>query len=106
MATIPPTDQWKGHTGSMHLSQSVKDMGDAADLITREGTDVWDWFRTWKPAEGQGYAWASHPYISLLVAHPLVERSGHSGASCAVCMRQLQFISANGFAAWQELEEN
>jgi hypothetical protein len=100
MATIPPTKQWRSG-GEHFMSQAIKNMGDAADQITNEGVDLWKWFRDWKPAKDEGYMWSSHPNIQLLAGHVLVKESGHSGASCAICMRQLRIIATNGFEQWE-----
>ena len=100
--TIPPQSDWKYPD---LFDTSIKDMSDAVDDISNNGTpDIWTWFATWKPEHGKGYFSSNHTNIDLITSHPNTEKNtGHSGASMACCMRQLQLIAINGFEQWLEI---
>lgn len=102
--TVPPTDEWQGKLGRAYLSRSIKNMGDAADELTSEGDNIIGWFMDYDPPKGEGFMWCEHTCKKKLMNHRLVKLDGHTGASMAICMRQLQFIVRNGFAKWQERE--
>ena len=99
---VPDVEEWGSVRQSSGLATEIKNMCDAADALASEGTDIWDWFRNWSPPPGKGYMWCDHPCKDKLLQHPTVNLSSHSGASLAMCMRQVQAIAKVGFWNWNK----
>lgn len=49
-----------------------------------------NWLKDYTPDPRMGFMWSSHPNIFRI--HSLVEDDGHSGASFALCLRNVQKI--------------
>ena len=50
--------------------------------------------------EGKSFMFDAPEAVDKLDAHPLVDKYGHSGASFAFCLRNVQFIARNGIDAY------
>ena len=47
---------------------------------------------------GKSFMFHAPEAVDMLDTHPLVDKYGHSGASFALCLRNVQFIANNGTA--------
>jgi len=59
--------------------------------------EAWDWVKE-DPGEG-GFMFSTSPTLAKICAH-MDDRVGHSGASFAMCMRQMQHLARIGWDAW------
>jgi hypothetical protein len=71
---------------------------DAYQAITQ--CDLWDWLRSYIPAEGRGFMLANEPELEQI--QKAMTYTGHSGASYATTMRAMHAIArANGWDAYK-----
>lgn len=65
--------------------------------------ELWDWMRTFTPAQNEGFMWSSHPNINKIVKkmESLPNPPGHSGSSFAFTMRALEYIAKNGIDSYK-----
>ena len=96
--TVVPLDKSAWPTG--YQGDTLRLM---AASITR--LELWDWFRTERPPENQGYSWWNHPNINK-ISNNLQDDQGnfdnpHTGASFACSMRNMQVIAKEGFLKWK-----
>ncbi len=68
----------------------LKNMYDAISRL-----NLWDWLMNYTPEEGKGFMFSNSPEITAI--GQATEADGHSGASFAVCMRQMEFIAKHGW---------
>lgn len=59
--------------------------------------NLWSWVATFNPKENEGFMWSDAPEINQIGRHPKVESDGHSGASFAWCMRNMEIIIKKGW---------
>ena len=76
-----------------HWGKSLKN---AYNTITIN--NLWDFFKTECPPNGKGYLYWEHPNINKIGY--LLSMDGHSGASFAICMRNMEYIAKNGWSAY------
>jgi hypothetical protein len=65
--------------------------------------NMWDFFQEFKPEEGKGFMFSSHPKLTQLGNY--IENTyhvGHSGASWGCSMRIVQFIANNGITKYRQ----
>ncbi len=74
----------------------LKNMYDAISRL-----NLWDWLSHFTPEAGKGFMFSSNPEITAI--GQAIEADGHSGASFAICMRQMEFIAKQG---WIEYYRN
>jgi hypothetical protein len=60
-------------------------------------SEMWDWLKTYEPEEYKGFMFSTHPNLNKIGNNMY---GGHSGASYAWTMRQLEYIAKNGFEAF------
>ena len=60
--------------------------------------ELWDWMKTFKPDEGNGFMFTTHPNINIISDD--VHSDGHSGTTFALAMRIMQDIAINGFSKY------
>lgn len=61
---------------------------------------LWDTIRDF---DGKSFMFHAPEAVNKLDTHPLVDKYGHSGASFAFCLRNIQFIAKNGVDAFNTL---
>jgi hypothetical protein len=59
--------------------------------------NLWEWLRTFTPKENEGFMWSRAPEINQIGSHPKVDSDGHSGASFAWTMRNMEVIAKRGW---------
>jgi hypothetical protein len=62
-------------------------------IKTIEGLQMWDFLKTYEPPEERGFMFDSNPIVKTLMNNINLDYPGHSGASLAETMRQLQYIA-------------
>jgi hypothetical protein len=85
---IPQFGDFTGHTDK-HM---LKNMCDAISEL-----NLWGWLSTFTPNEKEGFMWSNASEINQIGRHSKVEADGHSGASFAWCMRNMEIIAKNGW---------
>jgi hypothetical protein len=60
--------------------------------------ELWQWMNMYTPDDNSGFIWSNHPNMNRIIQkmESLADAPGHSGASFAVTMRQLEYIAKNG----------
>ena len=74
---------------------------EAAEAVTK--LDLWGFYSTFTPAEGKGFMW-DNPHMNAIMNE--IERNGgtgHSGASFAFTMYQIESIAKNGLDGYKKL---
>ena len=95
---IPDIDQWKDvKLLGVDFRTELKDM---ADTVTK--LDLWDWFRYENPPPKSGYMFWSHENKRKISEG--ISCKGHSGASFATAMRNMQYIAKFGFEKWNSIK--
>jgi hypothetical protein len=79
---------FKGHSEEKML----KNMYEAIDELK-----LWDWLSTFTPEKKDGFMWSPASEISQIGNHPKVNSDGHTGASFAWCMRNMEVIAKKGW---------
>jgi hypothetical protein len=85
---VPSFGNFTGHTDAVMLSNMC-------EAITE--LNLWDWLRTFTPKENEGFMWSRSPEINQIASHPKVDSDGHSGASFAWTMRNMEVIAKRGW---------
>jgi hypothetical protein len=49
-----------------------------------------------KPNVNEGYAFTKLDWVHQIGDHPLIQNDGHTGATFAMCMRNMEYIAKNG----------
>lgn len=80
---------------SDYFATSLHEM---ADTITR--LELWNWFQTENPPQGEGYCWWEHENIKKISNN--LPNNDHTGYSFSCAMRNMQYIAKNGFIAWKK----
>jgi hypothetical protein len=89
----------------MDLSRCIS-MDEDSKMLIKDGinavtaADMWDWLKTYEPEKTEGFMFSRHPNLDKIGKNMY---DGHSGASCAWTMRQLEYIAKNGFEAFVTL---
>jgi len=89
----------------MDLSRCIS-MDEDSKMMIKDGinavtvTEMWDWLKTYEPEKSEGFMFSSHPNLNKIGNNMY---GGHSGASYAWTMRQLEYIAKNGFEAFVTL---
>lgn len=55
---------------------------------------LWDWVKTFEPKENEGFMFTDHPNLDKITNNL---KYGHSGASFAWCVRNMQSIARKGW---------
>jgi hypothetical protein len=63
--------------------------------------NMWDWLKMYEPPADKGFMWDNHPNISIISSK--LEHDGHSGASFAWTLRNIQFVAQNGWDKYCEV---
>ena len=77
---------------NVYDKNDVEMLRDAYDAITQ--CNLWDWMRTYEPEEGRGFMFSRDPNLDAI--NDAMKYTGHSGASYALVMRQMQAIAKAG----------
>lgn len=93
--TTPPENEWP--LVKVYGSDFRSDLKDMADTVTR--LELWEWFRTESPPEGQGYMFWGHDNVNKISSG--LDDNRHSGATFGYAMRCMQCIAKNGFDKWK-----
>jgi hypothetical protein len=92
----------------MDLSRCIS-MDEDSKMMIKDGinavtvTEMWDWLKIYEPEKSEGFMFSSHPNLDKIGNNMY---GGHSGASYAWTMRQLEYIAKNGFEAFVTLWNN
>ena len=62
---------------------------------------LWEFVREFNDIHG--FIYSRDPRVDQIGRHPLVDTHGHSGASFAFCLRNVQYIAKNGVNAFNEM---
>ena len=93
---IPDIDKWKEiKYYNKNFTPELKDM---TDTVTK--LDLWDWFRYENPPSKMGYMFWNNENIKKISNS--ISCKGHSGASFACALRNMQFIAKFGFDEWNK----
>jgi hypothetical protein len=57
---------------------------------------LWNWLSEYFPEEKKGFMFSSAPEIQEIIHHD-PNASIHSGASFAICLREMEYIAKNGW---------
>ena len=60
--------------------------------------DMWDFFKHANPPEDRGYMFWNESKLDKL--RDVLDSDGHSGASMALCMRNIECIAKHGWEAY------
>jgi len=88
---IPDFGDFNGHSDKRMLTN----MCDAISEL-----NLWSWLSTFTPEVGKGFMWSGASQINQIGRHPKVDSDGHSGASFAWCMRNMEVIAKEGWNAY------
>ena len=88
------TDKWALYT--VYGFDFRSELLDMAKTISK--LNLWGWMRDINPPKEKGYMFWGDDNI-LAISNGL-EKNGHSGATFACCLRNMQFIAKNGYNAW------
>lgn len=89
----PPKDQWPNDP----YCQATHTMAEAATELK-----LWDFFMTYEPPEGSGFAQSTHPNVLAIKNHKAVDNDGHSYCSFAIAMRGLSYLAKHGWDKYYE----
>jgi hypothetical protein len=101
MADEPPAnltkDDWYNDDGMaidrQQMYEAISELG------------YWNKLRTDQPDENRGFMFSSKKWMDDIYNHPKVEASGHSGASGALLLREMEYIATNGWKAYAVMGE-
>lgn len=62
-------------------------------IKTIEDLQMWDFLKTYEPPEERGFMFDQNPLVKKLMCNINNDYPGHSGASLAWTMRELQYIA-------------
>ena len=85
-------------TGLWHPTTMIREIDDMIKTTNR--LELWEWIRDENPPEGKGYMFWNHKNVNDISNG--LENNNHSGASFAMCMRQIQYIAKNNWETWNE----
>ena len=80
---------------SVYEPFEAKMLADAYQAIT--ACDLWPWMKTFRPDEGKGFMFTSHPNLDRIEKE--MTFGGHSGASWGWTMRTMEAIAKRGWNA-------
>lgn len=61
--------------------------------------ELWNFFKTESPPESSGYMFWNCPKV-ITLKNKLDDLDGHSGASLAWCLRNIEYIAKNGWDSY------
>jgi hypothetical protein len=91
----PRTDNLIPYFGDFTGHSEQKMLTNMCDAISE--LNLWGWLSTFTPEEDKGFMWSSAPEINKIGHHPKVDSDGHSGASFAWCIRNMEIIAKKGW---------
>ena len=96
------------------MSYSVGDFSFISDNMFKQSiqnaynyvnsNQLWDFFKTFEPDHDKGYMFSNHP--TLVQISKALDSDGHSGASFALTMRNMQLIANNDWDTYVHIYLN
>lgn len=97
-ASFYPVSMSDSRLAQFDLDYNVRDGIEAVIKTTQQREScAWTYLRDNPPSETTGYMFSDNPMFSVINGHMQV---GHSGASYALTMRNLQYIATHGLDAY------
>ena len=69
-----------------------------------DSNNLWDFFKTYDPDHDKGFLFSSHPTLEQIST--ALHNDGHSGASFAITMRNMQLIANNDWDTYVQIYLN
>lgn len=89
--TLKTVEDWKVLGDNWCNQDWIPTLNNMHNAITE--LDLWDFMAQ----DIESYMFSSDPCVTKISMHPLVQESGHSGATFGICMRMMQRIAKLGW---------